>query len=451
MESQTFRAATMLQALQEVQKELGSDAIVVSMREQPATVWRKASCEIVATRPAAKLAKPTKPAPVDPARVAVPVVQKAYTHQNSGVSHEAPARQAAPAASPSKVAVPFTPRSLSQLATSSEAITQKVSGWVAPEIDAKPALEAPAMHPPLRAGAPVASPGTPEAGTGSPLKPAAPAKSDRLAPEDIKGQAAPLLPLDRLREKLVKQGLNDSLIERLMRTCTNALPAFRLEDEAYLTQYIKKLLLAGLKPPTQNLAQGRHVVCLVGMGGTGKTSTAAKLAAEFSLQQGKRVVWIEANTVRTGAIAEARAITDSFGVELHLAYAPDDLIAALEKTIDADLVLVDTAACNPRREESMVELGALLTSLPGRTTFLVAPASTKETDLAQALAAFGPFYLDGLIFTKMDETGTYGSVYNLCWQSKLPIAFFTEGAGAIEGLKAGSGQALVDALFGEGA
>jgi flagellar biosynthesis protein FlhF len=420
MEAQTFRAATMLQALQEVQKELGSDAIVVSMREQPASVWRKACCEIVATRPAAK---PIKATPAAPAKVAVPAA-KIYLQQSSAPVRESSMPAPSAPAPAGKTAVPFTPRSLTSPAAASEVAPKKVTGWVAPVVDARPA---PVVEETL---------------------PAAPAKLERLDPADIKGQAEVVLPLDKLSQKLLKQGLNESLVERLVRTCKNALPAFRLEDEAYLAGYMKKLLLAALKPAAQHLSQGRRVVCLVGMGGAGKTSLAAKLAADFGLQQGKRVAWIEANTVRTGAIAEARSITDSFGVELHLAYTPADLTEALEKTSDADLVIIDTPACNPRREASLVDLGALLTSVPGRITYLVAPATTKEADLTQALAAFGPFYLDGLVFTKMDETTTFGSVYNLGWQSKLPVAYFTEGPGVMEGLVAGNNQVLVDALFG---
>ena len=425
MESQTFRAATMLQALQVVQKELGSEAIVVSMREQPASVWRKACCEIVATRPTLKA---IKAAPVDPAKVPIPTAHKAYSVHNLSVVRKVAAEVVTAPVSSGKTAVPFMPRMLSSLSGTTGAGNRAAgANWDAPVIDAQKELE------PIETRLSV------------------PAKVERLEPGDNEGHTVGLLPLDKLRQRLLKQGLNEGLVDRLVRTCVNTLSAFRLEDEAYLTEYVKKQLLAALKPSSQNLAQGRQVVCLVGMGGAGKTSMAAKLAAHFSLQLGKRVVWIEANTVRTGAITEARMITESFGVELHLAYSPADLIEAMEKTRDADLVLVDTAGCNPRREADLVDLGALVTNLVGRTTYLVAPATTKEADLMQALAAFGPFYLDGLVVTKMDETTTFGSIYNLAWQSKLPIVFFTEGSGAIDGLKGGSSQFLVDALFAEGA
>ena len=414
METKTYRAATMLLALQEVQKELGPDAIVISMREVPANMLRKAFCEIVATRGVKKAA----PLQAAPAKTPAPAAQKAYSAQNS-----APARDEAappPAASAPKATVPFSPRVISS--------RSNATPWLIPELG-----------------------GTQE---NSPKEPARPAAAPQPASAEPKAAMEELVahtPLDQVRLKLRTQGLDESLIDRLVQACMNTLSVTRLANENFLNDYVRKQLLAGLKPSIQNLAVGRHVVCLVGAGGAGKTSVAAKLAAYFVLQLGKRVAWIEANTVRTGAIGEARSITESFGVDLYLAYTPEDVREAVEKTAEMDLVLVDTPGCNPRKEAGLVELGGLLTNAAGRLTYLVAPATTKEADLVQAMSAFGPFGLDGLIATKLDEATTVGSIYNLAWSSKLPVIFYSAGTSAMDGLKGSSSPIMVEMLLAEGA
>jgi flagellar biosynthesis protein FlhF len=114
------------------------------------------------------------------------------------------------------------------------------------------------------------------------------------------------------------------------------------------------------------------------------------------------------------------------------------------------MVLVDTPGYNPFVEEQMVELGEMLTELPNRTTYFVAPANLKDGDLNRAAAALGIFGLDGVILTKLDETYTYGSVYNFARKSQLPLGYFSSGKGAEGALQAGTATRLVSSLFGKG-
>ena len=128
--------------------------------------------------------------------------------------------------------------------------------------------------------------------------------------------------------------------------------------------------------------------------------------------------------MRTGAITEARTFADTLGIRLELVYTPADLVEMVRKNQDADLILVDTPSCNPRREAEVVSLGEMLTSIPNRLTYVVAPATAKDSDLMKAISAFSLFNLKGLLITKLDETCTYGSAYNIAWRSKLPLTLF---------------------------
>jgi flagellar biosynthesis protein FlhF len=438
METKTFRAPTMLEALRLVQTELGPEAMVVSMRELgsgPAwQLWRKPCCEIVAAsparRPAAARPVPTRAGAevrtqrlVIPSTGANPATNPEKQEDPEGdnmLSSRKDAMLAINGSSPvsapgAKKTRPFNP----QVVSTNHGSSSTTRTWVVGDskIQEKPA-ETLAISK---------------------------AQTDKTRADETE-LSTPLLKLSQL---LIRQGLDVTLVERLKQACCESLSPSRLADTTYLTNYIKQQIQANLKPAPRRLSEGRKIICLVGSSGAGKTSACARLAVEFA-QQGKRVAWIEANTIRAGAISEARLITDSFGVPLHVVYTPNDMVKALAQTKDADIVLVDTPGCNPRREASLVELGSIITSIPSRMTLLVSPATTKETDMKYALAAFRPFRIDGLVVTKMDEAMTYGNIYNLTYQNKVPILYFTTGPAIMDGLVPGDGETLVNAMINEG-
>ena len=96
----------------------------------------------------------------------------------------------------------------------------------------------------------------------------------------------------------------------------------------------------------------------------------------------------------------------------------------------------------------MIELGALLSEMPKRCTYLAASATTKEADLFQTSAALGMFKIDGLILTKLDETPSFGSIYNFARKYQVPLSFFTTGKEAARNLDVADPARLVAALFG---
>jgi flagellar biosynthesis protein FlhF len=502
MNTRTFRGNSMIDALQAVQKELGSDAIVVSMRETEAGLWHKPYFEIVAAKPMlrkpaqqaelprpalaeSKIERQAAPAAIDPAlKESLAAVIKSVTEKTQAASAELAVQPASTPAAKTKGTRPFKPEVLSKRVTTRT--------WIVSDDDAREEFRpeeigkqgpVPAPAGKREVALAPASPAAPfREREVRPIAPVAPTKGARsvstptaresealgeweremlLPPSPVPfhvetGRAANLVEtveptaLARVYTHLLEQGLDEDLVERLNGACADTLSPARLADAGYVTGFLKKQLLANLRPAAKIPGEGQRVICLIGTSGAGKTSTCAKLTAQFALKEGKKVAWIEANTMRTGAIAEARMITESFGVDMHLVYGPEDLVDALASTQDADLVLMDTAGCNPRRESSLVELGGLITSLPRRIILLVTGATTKEADLKQTLAAFRPFSLDGLVVTRMDETITFGSIYNSACQSKLPVAYFTSDPATMSGLSSGNGEILVNALFSEG-
>jgi flagellar biosynthesis protein FlhF len=188
-------------------------------------------------------------------------------------------------------------------------------------------------------------------------------------------------------------------------------------------------------------------MCLIGPSGSGKTSACAKLAYLYSQKLAKKVVWISADTIRTGAISETRAYTDGLGVKLELAYLPEELERAVTSFPEADLILVDTPRCNPFREDNLVELATFLTRVPGRSNYLVLPATMKDADIRQAQAGFSVFSPRGTVVTKVDETCTLGSVFNLACLSATPVIYLTSGTQFSDGLHPCAADILAGAVL----
>jgi len=256
-----------------------------------------------------------------------------------------------------------------------------------------------------------------------------------------------------LKDHLLRQGVEAALVDRLMATCMEALSPQSLQNPSYLRQYLQRQLEAHLRATALDLLNPPApatpwVIMLVGLSGAGKTSTCAKLAALAVGLLQRRVAWVSADTVRSGAIALARAYTEPLGIPLHLAYTPDELKRAV-KNAAADLIVVDTPACNPQHPPQVVELGAFLTAIPERMTLLTAPATARESDTLETIACLSPFNLKGLVITKLDETRTYGGAFNLAWRSQLPLVYFTHGTRPLGDLQAASPARLSALLFGE--
>ena len=417
MTMKTFQAETMIEALQMVQQDLGPDAIVLSVRDaqQRAGFWRRPGVEVVAMSQSAiaNVAGQGKPAAAEKK----PALRPAPDGRGVEFVEERPAIEWAEKPENGKT----------------------TRQWQIPRLSREELEQE--LHTRQRAER-LSDRRTPDVAEA--VEPAAAALSGPQI-----GENPPVL--QRLIGQLLAQGVDTGLLERLALVARETMNPDWLASDTRCKEYLSRQLEADLvvqkNPPT---GVPHRVIALVGASGSGKTSTLAKLAVFFQQTLEKRVAWINADTVRTGAIAETRSYTDAIGLSPHLVYSPDDLKAAVASEADADLILIDTPGYNPCSEAQLKELGTYLTAIPGRCTHLVAAATTKETDLFQAFASLSLFGLQGLIFTKLDETFSFGNVYNFARKSQVPMAYFTygkSGKGCLQGADAGH---LVKALFGNG-
>ena len=432
MLTKTFRAPNMLTALKNVQAELGADALILSMREVPAgpiwAAWRKPGVEVIASKAEKTSAKSELPAKTSVEAVKeerhTSPTQEELKREIENLKMLVTGQKYPPQVEKESVE-PKTVKSKEPERMDSN----EVSRFDFNDFKHLPEIKEPHLE-------------EFSAKTKSIL-----AKTETVIIEKAVEEIIPPQLLE-IKRKLINQGVNPEIIDKIITTNLDALSPAILEDYNRLDRFIKHQLVVCLPPSRKSIALvPSKVMVLTGTSGCGKTSCCAKLASFYMITMGKKVVWIEADTVRTSAIAEARTYTETLGIPLFLAYTPQELTELIASQKDADLILVDTAGCNPRSEDNIVELGSFLSSVPSGSTYLVASATTKEQDMFETEKTLSQFGLKGTIITKMDETGTFGSCFNLLWKSKLPVYFYSTGIKIFGNLKPGNPELLADAII----
>lgn len=173
--------------------------------------------------------------------------------------------------------------------------------------------------------------------------------------------------------------------------------------------------------------KGMKVSAFLGPSGVGKTTTLAKLAAICSLQRNKKITLITVDTYRIGAIEQLKTYARILRLSFEIAYSREELKEVIQNHIHQDLLLIDTAGRNPYQEDGLEELRHLLTVDERLKNHLVLNATTKDADLAQIVRRFSELPIRSYIFSKIDETEEYSSMFNQLARYKRTPSYLSNG------------------------
>jgi flagellar biosynthesis protein FlhF len=171
----------------------------------------------------------------------------------------------------------------------------------------------------------------------------------------------------------------------------------------------------------------RKVAALVGATGVGKTTTIAKLAANFRLRGGVRTGLVTVDTYRVAAVEQLRTYAEIIDLPMKVVTSPPEMRRALEELAGLDLVLIDTAGRSPRDELQIKELKALLTEASVDEVHLVLSMTSSLRTLEASAAQFAAAGTTALILTKLDEASGMGSLLSVARKIGLPISYLTMG------------------------
>ena len=192
---------------------------------------------------------------------------------------------------------------------------------------------------------------------------------------------------------------------------------------------------------------GVRIVALLGTTGVGKTTTLAKIAAKFVLEQGINAALITADTYRISAVEQLRTYSDILGLPLEIVYSPVELSKAISKHRNKDLILIDTAGRSQHNEYQMKELHDFLLANQRIEKHIVLSTTTKISDAKDILDKFSICEPDKVIFTKVDETASVGLILNLLFKQKLSLSYLTNGQSVPDDITPASAETLADLLL----
>lgn len=177
-----------------------------------------------------------------------------------------------------------------------------------------------------------------------------------------------------------------------------------------------------------NLFRDGGTFALIGPTGIGKTTTIAKIAAQFAINNwADDIALISADSYRIGAQEHLSAFANIIGVKVYPASSFDDLSETLHLLRNKKLVLIDTEGRSQRDRDLTSRLASYGSNADRVRFFLTLSAATQEAALDETVREFSKVPLEGCIVTKIDEAAQLGCIMSTLIRNDLPAAFFSDG------------------------
>lgn len=266
--------------------------------------------------------------------------------------------------------------------------------------------------------------------------------------------------IDELEEVLLTADVGLSTTTRILDELNSAVGEERIRDKEGVVEKLRESMIAILderRKPMASNDDGPLVVLMIGVNGSGKTTTIGKLARKWKAQ-GKKVMLAAGDTFRAAAIEQLEAWAERVDVPCIRQNSGSDPAAVAFDAVQAavarqmDIVIVDTAGRLQTNSNLMEELkkvkrviGKALQGAP-HETLLVLDAAIGQNSISQAKQFHAALGIDGLVMTKLDGTAKGGVLLNIVNEMKLPVRYIGVGE-SVDDLQEFEPRAFIEALF----
>lgn len=222
-------------------------------------------------------------------------------------------------------------------------------------------------------------------------------------------------------------------------------------DYALANIYQKMILKFGKPSGIEPAANGIKLVFFIGPTGVGKTTTIAKIASKFRVDEKKKVALLTADTYRIAAAEQLRTYANILEVPFRVIYTVEEISKALEDFRDYDYIMIDTAGHshqNTTQKDNMCNIIHSVDDKVEKEVHLVLSATTKYRDLISIADSYKEMADYKLIFTKLDETTTLGNLLNLRLYTGASLSYVTYGQNVPDDIEDFNPQKTVKRLLG---
>ena len=222
-------------------------------------------------------------------------------------------------------------------------------------------------------------------------------------------------------------------------------------DYALANIYQKMILKFGKSSGIEPASNGIKLVFFIGPTGVGKTTTIAKIASKFRVDEKKKVALLTADTYRIAAAEQLRTYANILEVPFRVIYTVEEISKAMEDFRDYDYIMIDTAGHshqNSTQKDNMCNIIQSVDDKVEKEVHLVLSATTKYRDLISIADSYKELADYKLIFTKLDETTTLGNLLNLRLYTGADLSYVTYGQNVPDDIEDFNPQKTVKRLLG---
>ncbi len=239
----------------------------------------------------------------------------------------------------------------------------------------------------------------------------------------------------------------------IMKKTIEQLPVAMKANPSKVKDFFKLILrrIIAVKHEVPLRTHQRKILMFVGPTGVGKTTTIAKLAARYAYKMGTnyKVGIVTLDSFRVGAVEQLKAYTNIMRLPLEIVKKPEELNEAIARLKDCHYILIDTAG-GSQYDVDKIELinqyQQHLSEIPIEK-MLVLPANVKATDLQEIYNNYSTLHIHNLIFTKLDETISYGNLISFAHKTKKSICYLSVGQNVPDDLIEANSNYLIDCFM----
>lgn len=248
---------------------------------------------------------------------------------------------------------------------------------------------------------------------------------------------------------LIKNEVDQDIARRIIDSVTaRAGTTSDVNDIASQLSGVISGLLGKVDTIKPGMAGKPAVVIFVGPTGVGKTTTLAKIAANYLLNQKKSIGLITADTYRIAAVEQLKTYAEILGIPVSVVYTASEIKEAVAQHSDKDIVLIDTAGRSHRNKAQFDELKALILASGADEVYLVLSATTSSRNCREILDSYSFLSDYKLIFTKTDEAPVLGIILNVRYLTGKSLSYITTGQSVPDDIETANIEKITKNLMG---